>query len=134
MMRSLNFNFAYNKYTSHGGVALNYTDLRVVSLHEDENHQQAISGMKSFLINTLVLKKDIDEKSKDDQLKGTIQFNRDPRRAIFHYWWQSVFSGVKSAYGLDKLLPSKKDIQKDVKKEKRKEKKLKRKQEKAKKT
>ncbi|HEY5824644.1 MAG TPA: hypothetical protein VIT44_09770 [Cyclobacteriaceae bacterium] len=132
-MRSLNFNFAYNRYTSNGSVALNYTDLRVVSLHEDENHQQAISGMKSFLINTLVLKKDIDEKSKDDRLKGTIQFNRDPRRAIFHYWWQSVFSGVKSAYGLDKLLSPKKDIQKDVKKEKRKEKKLKRKQEKVKK-
>jgi len=133
-MRNLNFTFAYTKYTSSGSILLNYKDLRVVSLHEDQNHQQAVSGMKSFLINTLVLKKDIDEKSKDDRLKGTIQFNRDPRRAIFHYWWQSIFSGVKSAYGLDKLLPSKKDIKKDIKKEKRKEKRLKRKQEKAKKT
>ena len=132
MMRSLTFNFAYTRYTSNGALALNYKDLRVVSLYEDQNHQQAVSGVKSFLIKTLVLKKDIDEKSKDDRLKGTIQFDRDPRRAIFHYWWQSVFSGVKSAYGLDKLLPSKKDLQKDIKKEKRKEKKLKRKQERTK--
>ena len=128
VMRSLNFNFAYNKYTSNGSVVLNYTDLRVVSLHEDKNHEQAISGVKSFLINTLVLKKDIDEKSKDDRLKGTIQFKRDPRRAIFHYWWQSVFSGIKSAYGLDKLMPSEKNSKKEIKKENRKEKRLKRKQ------
>lgn len=127
-MTNLKFNFAYNKNRSDGYIEMNYTDLRISVLHEGDNHEQEVSGMKTFLLNTLLLKKSIDENSKDDNRKGTIEFYRDPRRAIFHYWWNSIFSGIKSAYGLDKLLPSKKDMKKKDRKEKKKERKLKRKE------
>jgi hypothetical protein len=126
IMRDLKFHFSYNKYRSDGNVELNYKDLKVISLKEDKNHEPAVSGLKTFLLNALKIKKNVDENSKADDREGTILFYRDTRRGLFHYWWQSLFSGIKSAYKLDNLLPSKTNSKKEMKKEKRKARKLKR--------
>jgi hypothetical protein len=48
-----------------------------------------------------------------------VEFYRDTRRSIFNYWWKSVFSGIKSAYKLDKL-PIKNGEQKQPDKKKKK--------------
>jgi len=118
-MNSLHFNFIYNNYRSDGMVRLNYHNLKIVSLQENKDHEKTVNGVKTLLINTLVLKREMNSDIYDNE--GTILFYRDPRRAIFHYWWQSLFSGIKSVYGLDKILPSTKPGEQLTKKKERKE-------------
>jgi hypothetical protein len=97
-MTNLHFDFIYNKYRSDGNIKLNYKDLRMVSLHETNDHQSAVSKIKTLLLNLFLTRKDMNEYTSAVDKQGTILFYRDPRRAIFHYWWQSILSGLKSAY------------------------------------
>jgi hypothetical protein len=61
----------------------------------------------------------MDENDEKSERTGTVEFYRDTRRSIFNYWWKSVFSGIKSAYKLDKL-PIKNGEQKQPDKKKKK--------------
>jgi hypothetical protein len=60
-------------------------------------------NLKTFLLNTFILKKNMDGSLPEEERTGTISFERDKTRSIFNYWWKSLFSGIKSAFHLDKL-------------------------------
>ncbi len=100
------FNFEYNDDRSDGKVEMNYKDLKVAVLKKDDPTKKA--GLKNFVLNTFILKEDLDEKLKTEDRIGTIQFYRDRRRSLFYYWWKSVLSGVLSVYSIDKV-PEPKD-------------------------
>lgn len=102
VMQELKFNFQYNPLRSVGEVELNYKDLKIVSLRENKNQKQAISFIKTLILNTFIIKKNMDEDLADDKKTGTILFYRDTKRSIFNYWWKSILSGIKSAYNLDR--------------------------------
>lgn len=102
-MTNLKFNFHYNMYRSDGEVELNYENLKISSLRENKDNEQAVSFIKTLLLNTFIIKKNMDEDMSHDEKSGTIAFIRDTRRSLFNYWWKSVLSGIKSAYKLDKL-------------------------------
>lgn len=120
-MTNLKFNFAYTLLKSSGEVELNYEDLKILSLRENKDKKQAISAIKTLLLNTFIIKKDMDEDVDRDKRTGTIGFYRDQKRSIFNYWWKSVFSGIKSAYKLDKLPVKKKGAEGEHLKRKKKE-------------
>lgn len=103
VMNSLHFEFAYGPLKSTGSIAMNYENLRVVTLRQNNKNEQAVSVVKTFLLNTLIIRKDMNDDVKDDKRRGDVEFYRDPRRSIFNYWWKSILSGIKSAYKLDKL-------------------------------
>jgi hypothetical protein len=63
----------------------------------------------------------MDEDVARDKRTGTIEFYRDQKRSIFNYWWKSVFSGIKSAYKIDKLTNRKKGAEGKPEKRKKKE-------------
>jgi len=44
-----------------------------------------------------VLKKDKDKSVSREKRTGTIDFDRDRKRAIFNLWVKSLFSGLKSS-------------------------------------
>lgn len=102
-MTNLKFNFLYNPLRSDGEVELNYEDLKISSLRKNNKNEQAVSLIKTLLLNTLIIKKDMNEDMTDDEKTGTVLFYRDQKRSIFNYWAKSLFSGIKSAYKLDKL-------------------------------
>ncbi|RAW01400.1 AsmA family protein [Pseudochryseolinea flava] len=112
-MTNLKFNFKYNVYRSDGNVELNYEDLRIISLRQNSKKEIKVSMIKTLLLNTFILKKDAQEDDKDDSKTGTILFYRDQKRSIFNYWWKSIFSGIKSAYKIDKLQEFTEDLKKN---------------------
>lgn len=100
-MKSMTFDFSYDEYYSTGEVELNYTDLKILSLTEKQS-KTAVDKFKTFLLNTFLIPRKKDETTAAEKRKGNIGVARDPKRSILNYWWKSVFSGVKSSYGLEK--------------------------------
>jgi hypothetical protein len=119
-MTNLKFDFAYTLTKSTGHVELNYEDLKILGLRENKDNEQATSPIKTLLLNAF-FKKDMDESVARDKRTGTIEFYRDQKRSIFNYWWKSVFSGIKSAYNIDKLTSRKKGAAGQPEKRKKKE-------------
>jgi hypothetical protein len=121
-LNELNFEFAYNDNRSDGVLEMNYSDLRMVTFRNDEQiakiskrknkHKKKgdpedddriqKAPLKTFVLNAFIIRKNKD--GSDEQIRnGTIGFPRDKHRSIFNYWAKSLFSGVKSAYNIDKL-------------------------------
>lgn len=101
-LRNLKFDFSYNDTNSNGNLTLAYEDLRILSL-KNKNEEQAVSHLKSLLLNTIFIKKDVFNNISSDDRTGTISFTRDQKKSVFNFWWKSILSGVKSAFYLDKL-------------------------------
>ena len=86
------FNFAYNEDVSNGILYMEYSDLEVDVLRKDDDSK---SNFKSLVINSLVIQKKNINKNHSQQ-QGEISFERDKKRSIFNYWWNSLFSGIKN--------------------------------------
>jgi hypothetical protein len=129
----LSFKFYFNNLRSDGEISLEYKDLKLVSLRDDKEIEEIIrknkwtkkdpddykvNPFKSFLLNTFIIKRNLDEDDPEEIKTGTVLYYRNTSKSIFNYLWKSVFSGVKNAYKLDKL-QAKVQLKKD-KKEKRK--------------
>lgn len=99
-MAMMDFHFTYDKRESNGEVNLNYSDLKIVSLTEKES-KTAVNKFKTFLLNTFIISKKKNQTTSSREGSGTIQFTRDTKRSIFNYWWKSLFTGIKSTYGLE---------------------------------
>jgi hypothetical protein len=119
LMKNFTFHFTYNSKRSTGEIELNYNDLKIVTFRNDETDSKKKKrkrskngyepdelkkdGFKTFILNAFIIRKDMDKKVPEAKRTGTISFERDPSKSIFNYWWKSVFSGIKSAYNLDKI-------------------------------
>ncbi|MFZ6008957.1 MAG: hypothetical protein ACOYXT_01320, partial [Bacteroidota bacterium] len=75
-----------------------------LALLKEENGDVKEDKLRSLIVNAFVVRKNMDEKLSEEKRSGTIMFYRDNSRSIFNFWWKSLFSGIKSAYNLDKLL------------------------------
>jgi hypothetical protein len=110
---NLNFTFLYNESQSHGELALMYHDLKVVHYKQPEEagkgkrkknpDEEKKDNLKTFIINAFVIRKKMDDSLPEEKRSGTISFSRDKTRSVFNYWWKSLFSGIQSAFHLDKL-------------------------------
>jgi len=132
IMHKLTFNFWFNAIRSDGEIELNYEDLKLVIYKEDDESKEAgpqKDNLKTFILNTFVFRKNMDEKLPEEKRTGTVMYERDDNRSIFNFWVKSLLSGIKSAYNLDKMA-EKKD-ERESKKEERLAKRLERKQKKA---
>lgn len=118
IMKRLHFKYAYNSTRSDGEVALNYENLKLISYKDEEKLDKdkkrkrnrnkdpedlKKDNLKSFIINAFVIRKNMDESVPEEKRTGTILFYRDTSKSLFNFWWKSVYSGIKSAYNLDKL-------------------------------
>jgi hypothetical protein len=102
-MKKLSFDFSYTPEGSSGEVMLNYDDLKILTLRETGKDEEKVSHLKTLLLNTFIIKKNMNEDMEADERTGKIDFARDPLRSVFNLWWKSILSGVKSAYNLDNL-------------------------------
>ena len=114
-LNQLSFNFDYTDLTSKGTVLINYEDLKINSLTKEKDSEK--NEFMSFVVNT-ILKSDKDESLDKGRRMGTVDFDRDRRRAIFHYWWNSVFTGIKSTATES---PNKKEKDRDKEKKRKKD-------------
>jgi hypothetical protein len=124
-MNKLSFSFAFNEVRSDGEIELNYNDLKLITFKEEDKKRGTANpdelqkdGLKTFIMNTFIFRKHMDEKVPEEKRTGTVMYVRDASRSIFNFWVKSVLSGIKSAYNLDKPAAQK------IKREERKEQKL----------
>lgn len=120
-LNRLDFNFSYDQQRSRGKLSLNYEDLKLVSFKSDEQlakdaekakgkkrrkkngDDDKRDNLKTFIINAFIIRKNLDESVPEEKRTGDIAWERDQVRSIFNYWWKSLFTGIKSAFGLDKI-------------------------------
>ena len=121
-MKKLSFAFSYNATQSDGEIELNYEDLKLITYKEEGKKTNEKDGpqkdnFKTFIINTFIFRKNMDESVPEEKRKGTVSFVRDNNRSIFNFWSKSLLSGIKSAYNLDKA--AEKKSERDLKREER---------------
>jgi hypothetical protein len=124
-LNELNFAFNFNDRVSEGSLSINYRDLKLVALRTDEQIEKVVrkkrnrkkseedlrkDDLKTFIVNAFVLRKNLDENVPEEKRLGTISFERDRSRSIFNFWWKSMFTGIKSAFNLDKAEATAKKI------------------------
>jgi hypothetical protein len=93
-LNKLTFNFDYTDHKATGTVLVNYEDLKVNTLTKEKEPEK--NEVKTFVVNT-ILKNNKTKNTDKEKRMGVIDFERDRRRAIFHYWWRSVLTGIKSS-------------------------------------
>jgi len=125
-LKQLSFDFTSGPVHSRGKVELDYSGLKLLSFKDQDRVEKILkrknrrsanqdpddpklrkAALKTFLINTFIIRKKIDDHHVDDKRTGAINFERDQARSVFNYWWKSVFTGVKSAYNIEKVQDSK---------------------------
>lgn len=117
-LEQIDFHFTADNYSSHGEIQLNYNNLRLTTFKKPSTKKkkglfrkiktdEIKNGFKTFIVNTFIIKKNMDESVPEEKRKGEISFERNRSKYIFNFWWKSVASGIKSAYKIDKLEESK---------------------------
>lgn len=92
----LDFNILANDYEGSGELIIRYQNLEIELLNKDfEQDQNLIRKIGAFLANKVIIKSDNPNK-KGDLNKGSVYFIRVPHKSMFNYWWQLIFSGLKS--------------------------------------
>jgi len=94
----LEFSFYANEKYSKGKLTFQYHDLKIELLNKNTNKNNFKEKIKSFAINTFVLKSSNPRKN-EPVAKGIIYYKRNPNRFIFNYTLKSVLSGMKSTLG-----------------------------------
>ena len=93
-LNQLNFNFDYNDLKSKGSILIDYENLKINSLTKEK--ESTPNEFKSWILN-IMLKKDKDQQVNKEKRTGTIEFDRDRKRAVINLWVKSLFSGLKSS-------------------------------------
>jgi hypothetical protein len=74
-----------------------YDDLRVSVINRKRGNQK---GLESFFANSFVVR--AKNPTRRFLRVGEIEYERDPRRSIFRYWYKSLLTGIQSSVGLRK--------------------------------
>jgi hypothetical protein len=109
------FSFTYTNEYSQGEVSLIYHDLKVTLYKDPSNEtgsdrkkkknddEEKKDNFKTLIINAFIIRKNMDGDLPEEKRTGMIYFERNQTRSIFNYWWKSLFSGIQSAFHLDRL-------------------------------
>lgn len=104
----LDFNILANDYDGSGELIIRYRGLEIELLNRDFQHDQnLIRKVGSFLANKVIIKSN-NPKKNGELIKGNIYFIRIPNKSMFNYWWQLIFSGLKSTITGDQIEEMKK--------------------------
>jgi hypothetical protein len=91
-LNKLTFNFNYTDFVSRGRLEIDYQDLKLTALGQN-NH--STNEIKTLLLNAIV-KNDRNKSLASAKRSGEIDIERDRKRFIFNIWWKSIQSGLKS--------------------------------------
>lgn len=92
----MDFNVLANDYEGSGELIVRYQNLEIELLNKDfEQDQNVLRKIGAFIANKVIIKSNNPNKRGDLQ-KGSVYFIREPHKSMFNYWWQLIFSGLKS--------------------------------------
>lgn len=96
--KEITFDISANKDVAIGDMFFRYNKLKFRIVDKDDIHHTSLgNSLLTFWANRLV-------KSNNPSFlrkrKGVIYFERNPNRAIFHYWSRALLSGIVSSVGV----------------------------------
>ena len=109
VMNRLAFQFRFNDIRSDGSVDVSYHDLKVAGLRKtnkkdrkkDHDKDGTVKNeLLSFALNAFI-QDDAGKLFTGEKKTGTVLFYRDRKKAIFNFWWKSLFSGIKSSFNIE---------------------------------
>jgi hypothetical protein len=124
-LNRLNFQFTCTDEHSTGSIELDYKNLRLITYKNEKRIDRILkrkkrkgdtdqdedkirkASLKTFVLNTFIIRKNMDKDVPEEKRSGKIDFERDQAKSVFNFWWKSVLSGVKSAYNIEKIQDSK---------------------------
>lgn len=112
-IQRLDFNIAGNEYEGTGDLIVRFDDLELELLNQDfKSDNNLWRKIGSFLANKLVVRGS--NPSKNGNLReGEVYFLREQHKSIFNYWWQLIFSGLRSTItGEDQTKLKEKQVEK----------------------
>ena len=73
-----------------------YHDLNVAFVNRKTDETAGLTEwVKSFFANLVMINEN--PKPGADVREGVIDFERDPEKSTFNYWYKSILSGIKSS-------------------------------------
>lgn len=118
-LHDLAFSFSFDAQRSNGEIEMIYENLKLTSFREEEDGTKKTDAegnpqkdnLRTFIMNTFIFRKNMNEDLPESKRTGTVAFERDNQRSIFNFWVKSLLSGIKSAYNLDKTSVKKSERQ-----------------------
>ncbi|MCH7414598.1 hypothetical protein MM213_13950 [Belliella sp. R4-6] len=103
MINRLDFNIHAFDFDGSGEVIVRYDNLEIEILNKDfEKDKNLFRRIGAFLANKVIIKSQNPRKNGDLQ-KGVVYAQRLKHKSEFNYWWQLLFSGLKSTVTGDNL-------------------------------
>jgi len=92
----LDFNIFANDYEGGGEVIVRYDDLEIELLNDEfVKDKNLLRRIGSFIASKVIIKSQNPRKNGELQ-KGVVYAKRIQHKSDFNYWWQLIFSGIKS--------------------------------------
>ncbi len=102
-LKSLNFNFTANIKAAKGSVTLLYNDLKVNVLKVDTVQDKLRKMLvQSLYANIYIIKHDNPDKEDAAPRTVSVKYTRTDDLPFFRFIWQSLLTGLKPSFGLDK--------------------------------
>lgn len=106
--QEMKFDIQGDKDKAEGKMEFRYNNLSVQMIDREKGKSGLDEKLGSFIANAFVLKAN---NPKAVFLRiGNIENERDESRAMFHYWWKSLLSGIRSSIGIEKNMEKTKDF------------------------
>jgi hypothetical protein len=97
--KSLEFNFTYDPIGSNGTMKFVYDELKIELLGDNPEEGGGFGDdIKTFFANTIIQNQNL--LSEKSFRTGEINYERNPKKSLFNYWWKSLLVGFKSSIGL----------------------------------
>lgn len=104
---AIKFDMNLNSKVSSGDVHFAYRDLKIKLLNKDDPDDPKFREVVGTLVANLFVVKTDNPSNKSQPLRiGNINFERDPNKSVFFYWWRSLLSGLKESMGISNELSS----------------------------
>ena len=102
-LKSLNFNFTANSKAARGSIALLYNNLKVNVLKMDTSRDKLSKMLvQSLYANIYIIKHDNPDKADRAPRTISVDYARADSIPFFKFIWQSLLTGIKPSFGLDK--------------------------------
>lgn len=96
MVHSLRFEMQLNETRAVGNAEVIYDDLHIALVDQETTEKNLLRRIGSFFINTFVIKS---QNPQEDPRPGEIDYEREPEKSVFNYWWKSLQSGLTDSMG-----------------------------------
>ena len=96
IVQSVRFEMQLTDIRAIGNAEVIYDDLQIRLVDRETAEANLVRRVGSFFINTFAIRS---ENPPEDPRPGEVDFEREPEKSVFNYWWKSLQSGLMDSVG-----------------------------------